>query len=165
MASLDPDGGLYFETTELEFTSEIITAEGFDAPPEWSWTLTPIGGTPGSSVDGKNIQITPSGETLIAEYFSEAYLFPIRSIEYLKPDLSVHSVKYFEDVPPVEEAPDITALREDKKDFCEWHLDVEASGPVGGMPASAGGLFVIRVYANYSTSRDALVAALDRRYR
>lgn len=164
MASLSPSGGRYFETTELVFRSEDITAVGFDGPPAWSWTLSPIGETPSSSVEGVNITITPSGMKLIATYFTEENLFPIQKIVYLDKDMTRHTVDEWFEIPGINGSPDIVELHENWKSWCDWSLSVTAVGTSDSLPATASGSYVIRVYANYNTSRDTLRDMLDERY-
>ena len=163
MAGLSPSGGRYFETTELAFRSETITAVGFDGPPAWSYTLRPIGETPASSTDGVNIRINVSGYTLTATYVDERNLFPLQKIVYLDPQRQRQTVTGWDDIPDPRYAPDVIELHENHKSWCEWDLSVSATGIDNLTTVTVRGNYTIRVYANYDTSRDRLINELQRR--
>lgn len=160
MAELDPDEGFLIQTTELSFVSGTITAVGFSEVSEWQWTLTP------AENEDVNFTFTPSGMQFVVEYFSELDLFPIVEIRYLDPQRNNVQISEWEQLPDPEDSPEMVRLQEDDKDLIDWDLHVKAIGlddDSSPSPAEAEGNYTLRVFANYDTSRDILIAAVENR--
>lgn len=162
MATLSPSGGDLIETTELAFTGTTVSAVGFSEVTEWTWTLVPItAGTPDGS---GNFTIAGSGLMFAVDYVSELGLFPLQYVRYQTPERTLVEVDSWDAVPGPADAPQITKMREDTKDLVEWQLDITATGldmSSPPKPVTASGSYVLRVFANYDTSRDRLVDAIN----
>lgn len=162
MASLSPSSGDLIETTELEFVSENITAD-FEVS-DWSFDLIPLGQ---ATSGDQNFEFTDSGNTFTASYVNEIGLFPLQLIRYLDPGAMPFEVDNWDLLPPPSESPEITRMIEDTKDLLEWELIVTATGidtnVVPPAPVVIIGNYVLRVFANYDTSKDLLKQAVNER--
>ena len=157
MVALVPAGGVLLETTELEYTSEIVTATGFSVVSSWAWSLSP------SANEGVNFNFAGAGFLFTADYFSALGLFPLRQLDYLTPGRERVVINSFAELPPPAESPDIVYMEEDDKDLMEWELTVTATGLDAGSPAAATETYILRVFANYDTSKNELMEALNAR--
>ena len=162
MASLSPSSGYIIETTELVYTSSTISAVGFSSV-SWEWSLTEDYGTP-SGAEDRNITITPSGMSLNVSYYDYIILFPIITIDYLT-DGNSESRTSVTDWDDMTGESDIVKMQEDGKSWCQWTLDVTATGTdTAGFPANTSGTYTIRVYSNYDTNRDVLISKVSNLY-
>lgn len=166
MPGLNPPSGQVLSATEFEYgKTDSIRAFGFDSPPNWSWSFSPIGETPSRSTEGVNVSISEAGWELIISYLGETYLFPIKIIEFTNEYQEFFTTKNWEGVPDGNAFPDLYKMIKDHKSWCEWSLSVTASGTRNSSSASISGNYIVRVYADYNNSRDILLDQLDMRKR
>lgn len=164
MAALSPAGGDLITTEENVYTDATITATGFSTVDEWSWSITGV--SAGAQDNPPNFVVTPDGLDLLVAYVTEDGLFPIQAIRFIDDQGQDQSVDRFEDLPPPAQSPVLYELREDTKSVLEWELAVTAAGQdtqSPSQPATASGTYTLTVFANYDTSRDKLVAAIEAR--
>lgn len=156
-ATLNPASGRVLDTIETELTSVSINAVGFSSV-VWTYSFTPTG------FEGINFSFVPAGLVFTINYISDENLFPLEFIKYIDNERELQQVDSFADLPPVNESPYITLMREDDKDLIEWNLSVTASGTdINGNSATVTGNYEVVVKANYNTSKDLLTGAIDER--
>ena len=165
MTALVPPGGELFDTTELDYTSANVQATGFSEVSDWSYEITPIGGAP-DDVDDVNFSLEGSGFTFTVSYVDEVGLFPFQFLDYLDANRERQRVSGFDELPPPEDAGDVILMQEFDQDLWEWQITITATGlddDSPPAPASETGVYTVMVRANYDTSRDQLIEAVDAR--
>lgn len=166
MELLSPSGGLLFSTLANNYLTATIDFVGFSEVESVEWVLTETGNTP-PGTEGRNITISEAGLALNVNYHNRIKLFPIEKLVYLTKDLKRHTVKLWDEIPPMKTSPDVIEAHFSSYNLCTWTLDVTVVGK-GLAPMfpeqEAEGSYDLEVYCNYNQNRDILIDEVKRRY-
>ena len=137
---------------------------------------------PGAYDDGYTISPNPhpfsisvGGGTVSATYFVDFRIFPLQYVDYVNPAgklVRIPGIQAMDLLPGPAAAPHVVKMREDTKSFVDYTLTVYSHDESVETDEEGNSFttrtdyvtnFTLRVFANYNTNRDKLIAAVNAR--